>query len=79
MCGILGFCSKEKNKFKNLNVSGIKDRGPDNVGKYENVGLYHTRLAIIDNKETSNQPIQNQDYYLICNGEIYNYKELKKN
>jgi len=80
MCGILGFCSKEKNKFKNLNVSGIKDRGPDNIGKYENenIGLYHTRLAIIDNKETSNQPIQNKDYYLICNGEVYNHKELKK-
>ncbi len=80
MCGILGFCDFHSARFSNLTTTGIKDRGPDNIGKFENnnVGLYHSRLAIIDNKESSNQPIINQNYYLICNGEIYNHKDLKR-
>ena len=79
MCGILGFASLKRNIFYNLNTKGIENRGPDNIGKFEsvNVGLYHSRLAIIDNKESSNQPIINKDYYLVCNGEIYNHKKLR--
>ena len=80
MCGILGYCDLKGGRFSDLNSDGIKDRGPDNIGKFKdkNVGLYHTRLAIIDNKESSNQPIINGSYILICNGEIYNHKELRR-
>ena len=80
MCGILGYCSFKSKRFSDLNTKGIKDRGPDNIGKFEdkNVGLYHTRLAIIDNRESSNQPIVNGNYVLICNGEVYNYKKLRR-
>ncbi|MFN3330877.1 MAG: asparagine synthetase B family protein, partial [Pyrinomonadaceae bacterium] len=44
----------------------------------ENVGLAHKRLSIIDLK-TGRQPIFNEDknLVLICNGEIYNFIELR--
>ena len=42
----------------------------------ENVTLGFHRLAINGIDEVSNQPIELDGVYLICNGEIYNYKEL---
>jgi asparagine synthase (glutamine-hydrolysing) len=56
-------------------------RGPDGVGFFENddIALGHTRLSIID-LEGGQQPISNQDdnLQLICNGEIYNSPELRR-
>ena len=42
--------------------------------------LYHSRLKIIDINPRSNQPFTDKDekYYLLFNGEIYNYLELQK-
>jgi asparagine synthase (glutamine-hydrolysing) len=83
MCGINGIISKDKNKkdiIKKMNDK-IMHRGPDAEGIYvdENVALGHRRLAIIDVKDTGNQPIYNEDasILVVFNGEIYNYKELK--
>ena len=57
-------------------------RGPDNSGYYvkENFALGHNRLSIIDLEERSNQPFFDisKRYKIIFNGEIYNYKELKR-
>jgi asparagine synthase (glutamine-hydrolysing) len=36
----------------------------------------HTRLSIIDLSEASNQPYQQDDYSLLYNGEVYNFREL---
>ena len=62
-------------------ISKLKHRGPDGTGiyQYNNVHLGHTRLSIIDPK-SGNQPIISDDGNLsLCvNGEIFNYKELKK-
>ncbi len=59
-----------------------KHRGPDGEGFYfgENIGLGHTRLAIIDLSENANQPITNEDNtkWIIHTGEIYNYSELRE-
>jgi asparagine synthetase B (glutamine-hydrolysing) len=65
-----------------MRVDAILDRGPDNVGHvdYGPVEFFHTRLAVIDQKQTSNQPIASEDGQLamMCNGEIYNHLSLRK-
>ena len=54
-------------------------RGPDDSGVWNNAtcGLAHTRLSIIG-LDNGHQPIFNEDQkiVLVCNGEIYNYKQL---
>lgn len=58
----------------------LKHRGPDSEGVYADdlVGLGHARLSIVDIK-TGDQPLSNEDgsVQLVCNGEIYNYRELR--
>lgn len=60
----------------------LRHRGPDDEGFYVEgaVGLGHRRLAIID-LPTGKQPITNEDgtIFLVGNGEIYNYRELRHN
>ena len=82
MCGIYAtiksFCEESINKSK---CNKIKHRGPDNTTYLQpnsDVFLGFHRLAIIDQSNTSNQPFHLNGLYLICNGEIYNYKELIK-
>ena len=59
-------------------------RGPDGAGLWisENrqVGLAHRRLAIIDISDAGAQPMSTSDGALriVCNGEIYNYRELRE-
>ena len=83
MCGIAGFVSTRKSKkriLKNM-CDRIKHRGPDGEGYYvdDNVALGHRRLAIID-LSTGDQPMFNEtkDIVIVFNGEIYNFKELRK-
>ncbi|MBI87306.1 MAG: asparagine synthase (glutamine-hydrolyzing) [Candidatus Marinimicrobia bacterium] len=84
MCGIAGFFNSEKRELsKNIlfNFSKTLDhRGPDNSGIYYNkyVGLSHNRLSIIDLSDNGNQPITDGENWLVYNGEIYNYKQLKE-
>ncbi len=83
MCGFVGFCSKEikdERILKKMNDI-IAHRGPDSDG-YLIDGDVHfgfRRLSIIDLAEGS-QPIlsENEDVAIIFNGEIYNYKDIKK-
>ena len=87
MCGIAGILTinKEINKSSIEKMSrAISRRGPDGEGFYlENnkdvgVALAHRRLAIVEGSQ--NQPISNEDesLWLVCNGEIYNHKELRE-
>ncbi len=88
MCGISGIIQKE-NKF-NINIEinkfidTLKHRGPDNKEQWVNidrtVALGHNRLSIIDLSKNGNQPMisDNGRYVITFNGEIYNYRELKK-
>ena len=59
----------------------IRHRGPDDEGTYYDscIGLGHRRLSIID-LSTGHQPLSNEDgsVWIVFNGEIYNYKELRK-
>lgn len=85
MCGIAGIyhLSGEQPVERALlqtMVDSFAYRGPDDDGFYQEpgLGLGFRRLSIID-LTSGNQPISNEDdsLVLICNGEIYNYRELK--
>jgi asparagine synthase (glutamine-hydrolysing) len=81
MCGILFYKGSklEERQFK-IASNSMHHRGPDSLGFYkqDDVILSHNRLSIIDISERSNQPFKIEDYIIIFNGEIYNYKELIK-
>jgi asparagine synthase (glutamine-hydrolysing) len=85
MCGIAGFLSTNNSfDLETLNsfVQSLHHRGPDAKGTFleNNVGLAHTRLSIIDVCSSANQPFVSRSgrYVIVYNGEVYNYKELKK-
>ena len=80
MCGILGFNWHDKKKLKK-SLDIIRHRGPDDEGDYfdQQISLGHRRLSIIDLSTKGHQPMQLlKRYQIIFNGEIYNYKEIKK-
>src|SRR5210317_1216361 len=87
MCGIL-FVSQNKNIITRSNFFRIlksqKWRGPDNTSfkslNKNKILLGHNRLSILDKKSRSNQPMESEDgrYFLIFNGEIYNYIKIVK-
>lgn len=83
MCGIVGYCGSLGNKQKlGKALESISHRGPDDEGTevFEDVGLAHARLSIIDLSPTGHQPMFNSDksVALIFNGELYNFLELRK-
>ena len=83
MCGIAGFVGHGSQVQLNKMVSAIRHRGPDDDGflidESHQVFLGMRRLAIID-VAAGAQPIFNADKSigLVYNGEIYNYKDLRK-
>lgn len=58
----------------------MEHRGPDDQGIYckDNIGLGHRRLSILDLSPAGHQPMQRGHLWLIFNGEIYNYLELRR-
>ena len=82
MCGIAGFSFFRSNLTVSKKVLFLKNflshRGPDSNGSFvsKNVTLVHTRLSIID-LNSGNQPIENEKYVLVANGEIYNDPEIR--
>ena len=87
MCGIAGILNFDNSKVNpeiaNVIKSSLEHRGPDfSKVDYinENVAMIHSRLAIIDLDDRSNQPMFSEDkrFSIVFNGEIYNYKEIRK-
>lgn len=83
MCGIAGFMGQVENRadvIRNM-TEVITHRGPDSDGFYtdDNISMGFRRLSIID-LGAGHQPIYNEDKSLVLtfNGEIYNYKDLRK-
>ncbi|QNL22367.1 asparagine synthase (glutamine-hydrolyzing) [Hyphobacterium sp. CCMP332] len=87
MCGITGIYSFNEigrvfsiNLQKSMNT--LKKRGPDQRGTLvrERLCMGHTRLSIIDTSIKGKQPFSDKKgiHHLIFNGEIYNYRELRK-
>lgn len=87
MCGFYFHKSnnlQKKNKlFLNFLKKDLGRRGPDNFQYLikKKILIAFSRLSIIDFQKKSNQPFTDSEknYYLIFNGEIYNFLELKKN
>lgn len=84
MCGIFGVTNFKKTDLEDARraLHTLRHRGPDQWSDYHSSGVYlgHRRLSILDLSENGRQPMFNYDkkIVLIVNGEIYNYKELKK-
>ena len=85
MCGIFALMSKlDVSVIQNEFEKG-KNRGPE-YSKLTKINLLHAkdnnmylgfhRLAINGLNDKSNQPLVHSGVFLICNGEIYNYKQL---
>ncbi|HUR65429.1 MAG TPA: asparagine synthase (glutamine-hydrolyzing) [Chitinophagaceae bacterium] len=86
MCGIAGFIDFNKNTAPGIlsRMTGImQHRGPDGDGHFTDkreeaiVGLGHRRLSIIDLSNAASQPMQFDGLYIIFNGEVYNYNEIR--
>ena len=82
MCGLAGFIGFENNKFIAHIANKVQaHRGPDHQAVWADdfISLAHQRLSIIDLTERGNQPLEKGNLLIVFNGEIYNYKELRKN
>lgn len=84
MCGIAGFTNTKSIKPKEIlsgMMAAISHRGPDSQGAFfdSQISLGINRLKIID-PQGGKQPVFNEDksIVVIFNGEIYNYKNLRK-
>jgi asparagine synthase (glutamine-hydrolysing) len=85
MCGIVGIYNgteslQNPESLLRRMLSSIQYRGPDESGIYINnqAALGSVRLSIID-IQTGQQPLSSADgkYWIVFNGEIFNYVELK--
>lgn len=86
MCGIAGMLWRKGAPDPTLlsrMTDRISHRGPDSSGHWSDpaagIHLGHRRLSIIDLSERGNQPMTNETgrIRMICNGEIYNYRDLR--
>ena len=84
MCGINAIVGKVTNsdvRISSMNKS-LKHRGPDFQGSFisDNFALGNTTLSIIDLSISGNQPMSSDcnKHHLIFNGEVINYKDIKK-
>jgi asparagine synthase (glutamine-hydrolysing) len=83
MCGIAGIVSPDPNRDSAMRrmLDSLRHRGPDGDGMHhgEHATLGHRRLSIID-LEGGRQPLHNEQrtIWLVCNGEIYNYRALRR-
>ncbi len=92
MCGIAGIIGTDISKKLYDMIISLKHRGPDGTGvfvdgnvSYGNIndlkipegsfGMGHNLLSIVG-CESDLQPLIYDNYVLVCNGEIYNFKEL---
>jgi asparagine synthase (glutamine-hydrolysing) len=87
MCGITGiYAFNQIGSFYMVNlaksIDRLAQRGPDGRGTYieDFVALGHRRLSIIDTSHNGKQPMTDESgrYVLVFNGEIFNYRELRK-
>lgn len=81
MCGLAGFIGFEHNEVLAHSANKIQaHRGPDHqaIWSDDHISLAHQRLSIIDLSERGNQPLQKSNLLIVFNGEIYNYKELRR-
>jgi len=85
MCSILGYYNSKLSvkEMIQLNLS-LSHRGPDNSSlkeyrlKKHKLFLGHNRLSIQDLDVKANQPMENDKFVIVFNGEIYNHLDIRK-
>lgn len=81
MCGITGFFGEDKQRIERM-TQALVHRGPDGNATVvtHGVSLGHARLAILDPSPSADQPMWNdaKTVVMVYNGEIYNYRELRR-
>nr|VFK08429.1 MAG: Glutamine amidotransferase domain-containing protein [Candidatus Kentron sp. LPFa]VFK24673.1 MAG: Glutamine amidotransferase domain-containing protein [Candidatus Kentron sp. LPFa] len=84
MCGIAGIIDYEKPLDRGVlerMQAALRHRGPDGQGlrMLPHAGLAHTRLSLLDLARGS-QPMHSPDarYWIVYNGEVYNFRELRR-
>lgn len=83
MCGIAGFQGSYGQELLQRFNERQRHRGPDDQDVWfdaeDRIGLAHRRLSIIDLSPEAAQPMADAsgDIQLVCNGEIYNFQELR--
>lgn len=85
MCGIAGFIdhkpdASERELLLGSMLQAIAHRGPDARGTWfkNELSLGQNRLSIIDLSKDGNQPMFRGDIAIVYNGEVYNYREIRK-
>jgi len=84
MCGITGLVGLFEGTDQLLRemMQALAHRGPDQAGSFidsgAGVALGHRRLSILDTSEAGRQPMESDRAAVVCNGEIYNYIELRR-
>jgi asparagine synthase (glutamine-hydrolysing) len=84
MCGIAGFLGPWSDRLLDAMLDRLSHRGPDGRALWRdseaNFAVGHARLSIIDLSASANQPMHTADgrYVISFNGEIYNFKELRR-
>jgi asparagine synthase (glutamine-hydrolysing) len=85
MCGICGYVSREGPATEvaiRAMAGTLAHRGPDGEGFHLDgpAALGHRRLSIIDLTEAASEPMTNEDssLWLTFNGEIYNFREIRR-
>lgn len=80
MCAVFGILGEYNENIAKKALSKLSHRGPDYCGIIQKERLFfaHQRLSIQDSHHRSHQPLKHKNILLSFNGEIYNFKELKK-
>lgn len=79
MCGIYAYIHNQENKISVCDHTYLQKRGPDEckIIETDDYMLAFYRLAVVG-VSNGEQPFEFQNIRLMCNGEIYNYQELRK-
>lgn len=87
MCGIAGFIDLHKRTGSDVlrrMTDVLAHRGPNDAGyelvehPHAHIGLGHRRLSILDLSSSGHQPMHFRHYTIIFNGEIYNFRAIRK-
>ncbi len=87
MCGLAGFVDSKgtwtEDDLRRM-ANSIVHRGPDDEGisvvnlHEVKIGMAHRRLSILDLSPLGHQPMERDNLRVVYNGEIYNFREIRK-